>query len=204
MATATTEAPPGVAQATEIRWHARGGQGAKTASTFLAESAVDAGYFAQGFPEYGPERMGAPIRAFNRVSDRPIRRNTAVTDPDIVIVLDDTLLETVDIAEGAGDGTVFIINATATAGSDRADALSAAVGGATCYVLDANGIAVDEIGRPIPNTPMVGAMLKATGALPLETVIQAMSAKLGKKLPPKVVAGNVAAMRRAYEEVTQI
>lgn len=204
MAKAATDARPDGAKATEIRWHARGGQGAKTASTFLAESAVDAGYFAQGFPEYGPERMGAPIRAFNRVSEAPIRRNTAVTEPDIVIVLDDTLLETIDISEGAGDDTVFIINATATPESEEADALRAATGGRACFVLDANGIATAEIGRPIPNTPMVGAMLKATGVLPTDTVIEAMRVKLGKKLPAKVVAGNVTAMQRAYQEVTRL
>jgi len=204
MAEATQRPDPGAEGATEIRWHARGGQGAKTASTFLAESAVDAGFHAQGFPEYGPERMGAPIRAFNRVSKHPIRRNTAVTEPDIVIVLDDTLLETVDIAEGAGVDTVYVVNADVTTDRARAESLRKAVGDARCYVLDANAIAVDEIGRPIPNTPMVGAMLRATGVLPLDTVIEAMSDKLSKKLPPKVVAGNVTAMRRAFEEVTQL
>ncbi len=203
MEQATHQPDPASDSATEIRWHARGGQGAKTASTFLAESAVDAGFHAQGFPEYGPERMGAPIRAFNRVSPRPIRRNTAVTQPDIVIVLDDTLLDSVDIAEGAGPDTVYVINASLVDGPHTAR-LRRAVGASECYVLDADAIAMAEIGRPIPNTPMVGAMLSVTGVLPLDTVIEAMSDKLGKKLPPRVVAGNVTAMRRAYEEVTQL
>lgn len=190
---------------TEIRWHARGGQGAKTASTFLAESAVDAGLFAQGFPEYGPERMGAPMRAYNRIAPKPLRVNAPVKHPGIVVLMDETLLETVDIGEGAREDTVFLLNS----GSSDVDALRtklrAKLGeSATVFVVDADRIATETIGRPIPNTPMVGAMLRATSVLPVETVIEGLRHKLGKKFPPKVVEGNVAAVRRAFEEVIEL
>ena len=190
---------------TEIRWHARGGQGAKTAATFLAESAVDAGFFAQGFPEYGPERMGAPIRAYNRIGSKPVRRNTAVRHPDIVIVLDDTLVESVDIAEGATEKTVFLINTAREPNDETRRYFRERIGERNpIYLIDANRIAIETIGRPIPNTVMVGAMLAATELLPVQNVIEGLEHKLSKKFPPKIVEGNVTALRRALEEVTPL
>lgn len=189
----------------EIRWHARGGQGAKTAATFLAESAVDAGLFAQGFPEYGPERMGAPMRAYNRLSAKPLRLNAPVKHPDIVVLLDETLLDTVDIGEGTTERTLFLLNSSASDLEALRERLCAKLGrSARVFVVNADKIALETIGRPIPNTPMVGAMLRATKVLPLEVVVEGLRHKLGKKFPPKVVEGNVAAMQRAYEEVIEL
>jgi pyruvate ferredoxin oxidoreductase gamma subunit len=200
--TGTAESESGV---TEIRWHARGGQGAKTAATFLAESAVDAGLFAQGFPEYGPERMGAPMRAYNRIAHKPLRVNAPVKHPGIVVLMDETLLDTVDITEGATDKTIFLLNTASSDIQALQEKVRAKLGDkARVYVVNADKIAVETIGRPIPNTPMVGAMLRATNVLPVETVIEGLRHKLGKKFPPKVVEGNVAAVRRAFEEVIQL
>ena len=201
----TTDSTASDGGVTEIRWHARGGQGAKTASTFLAESAVDAGLFAQGFPEYGPERMGAPMRAYNRIARKPLRVNAPVKHPGIVILLDETLLDTVDIGEGATENTVFLLNtASSDVGALQAKLRAKLGDSARVFVVNADKIAIETIGRAIPNTPMVGAMLRATSVLPLETVIEGLRHKLGKKFPPKIVEGNVAAVRRAFEEVTEL
>ena len=190
---------------TEIRWHGRGGQGAKTAATLVAMVALEEGKYSQGFPEYGPERMGAPIRAFNRISLEPVRMSTAVRSPSIVIVLDDSLLDTVDVTEGSSDETIFLINTARQPTDATRDAFRSRIGGkGAIFIVDANRVAVETIGRPIPNTPMVGAMLRATKILPMETVVAGIEHKLGKKFPPKVVEGNVRAMKRAYEEVCQL
>jgi pyruvate ferredoxin oxidoreductase gamma subunit len=189
---------------TEIRWHARGGQGAKTAATFLAESAIDAGLYAQGFPEYGPERMGAPMRAYNRIGAEPIRVNAPVRSPDIVIVLDETLFDTVDVAEGTDESALFLINSHAATSEARHRFRRHVGPGRRIHVLNAERIALETIGRPIPNTPMVGAMLRATHLLPVETVVHAIQQKLGRKFPPHVVQGNVAALKRAYEETVEL
>lgn len=189
----------------EIRWHARGGQGAKTAATFLAESAVEAGLFAQGFPEYGPERMGAPMRAYNRISSQPLRLNAPVKHPHIVVLLDETLLDTVDIHEGTTDQTIFLINSSTSNIETFRQKLRAKLGeSARVFVVNADKISLETIGRPIPNTPMVGAMLRATKVLPFEVVVEGLRHKLGKKFPPKIVEGNIAAMQRAYEEVIEL
>jgi len=190
---------------TEIRWHARGGQGAKTAATFLAESAIDVGLFAQGFPEYGPERMGAPVRAFNRIGRKPLRIKAPVKHPDIVVLMDETLLDTVDITEGTTEKSVFLVNTASSDVEALRTKLRSKIGlGARIFVVNANQIALETIGRPIPNTPMVGAMLRATGVLPLDAVVEGIRHKLAKKLPPRVVEGNVAAMKRAFEEVVEL
>lgn len=190
---------------TEIRWHARGGQGAKTAATFLAESAVDAGFYAQGFPEYGPERMGAPVRAYNRISGKPIRVNAPVTSPGIVVLMDETLLKSAGIDEGTSQDTVFLVNTAAEPDDKLRHRLAEYAGpDAPLWILDANRLATETIGRPIPNTPMVGAMLRATGILPVDTVIEAVRHKLSKKFSAKIVDGNIEAVRRAYEEAQRI
>ncbi len=182
----------------EVRWHARGGQGAKTAAALVAEVALAEGKYSQGFPEYGPERMGAPIRGYTRISERPIRIHSAVYYPDAVVVLDETLLDTVDVAENLSEDGLIIINT-----KHSADAVKAKLShqGAGVYLLDASGISLETIGRDIPNTPMIGALVKASGRVKLETVLHDTEKKLGKKFPEKIVQGNLTAVKRGFEEV---
>jgi len=188
-----------VSNLVEIRWHARGGQGAKTASTLLAESALSAGKYVQGFPEYGPERMGAPILAFNRIGDDPITIHSNVENPDVVIVLDPSLIGAVDVAEGLKDDGVIIINTAA----DPSE-LKAKLGTkAKVATVDASGIAVATIGRDIPNTPMIGALLRTHEFMPFEAFLEQMKEDLSRKFHGRqaIVEGNLNAMRRAYQEV---
>ena len=187
-----------MAELTEIRWHARGGQGAKTASTFLAEAAIKAGKYSQGFPDYGPERMGAPMRGFTRISDEPVRLHCTIEEPDIVIVLDDTLLDTVDVCEGLPDNGVVIINTGKDPETIR-DKIS--WNGAQLYVVNASDIALDELGRPIPNTPMLGALIKVAEMITLDVLLEDITVKFSKKFSKRIVDGNLAAIKRAYEEV---
>jgi len=185
----------------EMRWHGRGGQGAKTAATLVAEVAMVEGKYSQGFPEYGPERMGAPIRGFTRIADRPIRIHSAVYYPDAVIVLDDTLLDTVDVAENLSEDGVVIVN-TALPADEIKKKLSNH--GRGVFLLDASRIAIDEIGRDIPNTPMIGALVKASGIVKLDTVLYDTEKKLSKKFGERIVKGNLKAVNRGFEEVKQV
>jgi len=189
-----------MAQMTEVRWHGRGGQGAKTAAVLLAEAALSEGKYSQGFPEYGPEREGAPMRGFTRISDAPVRLHCTIDSPDVVVVLDDTLLETVDVCAGVVSGGIVVVN-TVRGGERVRGQLS--VEGVRVFTVDATHIALEEIGRPIPNMPMLGALVKATGILDIETVYSDVRGKLGKKFTQRVIDGNIEAVRRAYEEVTE-
>jgi len=183
----------------EIRWHGRGGQGAKTAATLVAEVAIHEGKYSQGFPEYGPERMGAPIRGFTRISERPITIHAAIYSPDCVVVLDDTLLGAVDVAENLAPDGVMLVNTVLKAAEVRKRvALS---GAQRLYLIDATGISIAEIGRPIPNTPMIGAFIKTTGTIKVESLIDDMKHKFGAKFSQKIIDGNVNAVKRAYNEV---
>ncbi|MBD3367421.1 MAG: pyruvate synthase [Candidatus Eisenbacteria bacterium] len=182
----------------EIRWHARGGQGAKTAALLLASAAAMEGKYSQGFPDYGPERMGAPMRGFTRISEDPIRVHCAIYSPSIVIVLDDTLLTAVDVADGMPDDGIIIVN-TARSASEIRRILG--FEGRKLYVVNATGIAIDEIGRPIPNAPMLGALIKVEPLLELDSVIDEITKKFSHGFRPEVLEGNVRAIKRAYEEV---
>lgn len=189
-----------MAQMTEVRWHGRGGQGAKTAATLLAEAALSEDKHSQGFPEYGPEREGAPMRGFTRISEAPIRLHCTIDNPDVVVVLDDTLLDTVDVCAGLpADGTV-VIN---TAQSPEEVRKKLSVPEAKLFTVNATQIALDEIGRPIPNTPMLGALIKATDVLNINTIYDDVKHKLGKKFTRQIIDGNINAVKRAYEEVSQ-
>ena len=183
----------------EIRWHGRGGQGAKTAAALVAEVALAEGKYSQGFPEYGPERMGAPIRGFTRISDRPVRIHSAVYYPDAVVVLDDTLLDTVDCAENLSEDGVVVVNTTKPP-AEITEKLSNT--GKGVFLVNASRIAVDEIGRDIPNTPMIGALVKASGVVSLDIVLKDTEKKLGKKFGERIVQGNLKAVRRGYDEVS--
>lgn len=184
----------------EIRWHARGGQGAKTASMLLAEAAAAAGRYVQGFPEYGPERMGAPVLAFNRISDAPIRIHASVTAPDVVMVLDPTLIGKAEVAEGLNGDGIIIVNTTKSPAEMRT---KLRLDGNRVFTLDANQISLDTIGRPIPNTPMMGALLKAKAVMDFEEFLDSARHELEKKFKGKsgVIEGNLKAITRAYEEV---
>lgn len=182
----------------EIRWHGRGGQGAVTAAKILAESAISDGKFIQAFPEYGPERAGAPVRSFTRISSSPIYIHSQVTEPKVVIVLDPTLLEVTDVTEGLAEDGILIIN-TNDPPKDLRARLN--IKGRKIFTVPATDIAIKELKRNIPNTPMIAALLKATGLLKLETVIENFEKVYSKKFNPAVVEGNVKAMKAAYESV---
>ncbi|MBU0767426.1 2-oxoacid:acceptor oxidoreductase family protein [Patescibacteria group bacterium] len=186
----------------EVRWHGRGGQGAKTASLLFADAAMSTGKFIQGFPEYGPERMGAPVASFNRISDKPITLHCGITNPDIVVVLDPTLMGTVNVVEGLGPNGILLVNTTKSVPEVCKEA---GLCSGKAYVVDASGIAKAAIGREIPNTPMLGALIKVTGMLDLEATIKDLEKKLSKKFAhkPEVIAGNLEAVKRAYQEVKE-
>jgi len=185
-------------QVIEIRWHGRGGQGVKTAATMFAEMAVTEGKYSQGFPEYGPERMGAPVAGYTRISSKPIRLHCTIEAPGTVVVLDETLLDTGNMIEGIRNGGAVIVN---TARSPEEIRAKLGPGDYKAYVVDATKISIEEIGRPIPNTPMVGALIKVTGAIDLKTVEHAIEHKFGRKLGEKGVKGNIRAIERAHQEV---
>ena len=186
---------------TEIRWHGRGGQGAKTAALLFADAALSSGKYIQAFPEYGPERMGAPVASFNRLSSKPISLHSGVTNPDIVIVLDPTLVESVDVTEGMPENGILIIN-TEKAPADIKKELNIG-GGMKVYTVDASGISKETIGRDIPNTPMLGALIRASSLLDFKEMLEDMKKKLEKKFrsKPEVVQGNLKAIERSYNEV---
>jgi len=185
----------------EIRWHGRGGQGAKTAALLLADAALASGKYIQAFPEYGPERMGAPVASFNRLSSEPILLHSGVTNPDIVIVLDPTLIDTVDVTEGMPENGVIIIN-TDKPPAEVKKGLNVA-GGIKVFTVDASTISKETIGREIPNTPMLGALIKATRILDFKEMMEDTRKKLEKKFKskPEIIEGNIKAIERAYNEV---
>jgi len=182
-----------------ICWHGRGGQGAKTAATMVAEIAMLEGKYAQGFPEYGPERMGAPIRGYTRISDEEIRVHSSLESASAVVVFDDTLLDVVDVCDLLVEGGPLVIN-TSMSAEDVKKKLKLK-SGQSLHIVNATEIAIDEIGRPIPNTPMIGALMKVTDLLPVDAIAKGIEKKFGKKFGEKIVQGNVKALKRAHDEV---
>ncbi len=187
----------------EIRWHGRGGQGAKTASLLLADAAFNTGKYIQGFPEYGPERMGAPITAYNRISDEPITVHSNIYYPDYVVVVDDTLLDTVDVTAGLKQEGAIVINTT----KDRDTIMSKLKGyNGAVYKIDARKISIETLGKYFPNTPMLAAIVKVTGIMSdedfLNDMIGSFQHKFAKK--PEVIDGNMNALKMALAEVEKI
>lgn len=184
----------------EIRWHGRGGQGAKTASLLLAEAAFDTGKYIQGFPEYGPERMGAPITAYNRISDEPITIHSNIYDPDYVVIVDESLIDVVDVAAGAKDTGAIIINSE---NSPEYFAKKLPHYKGKIYTIDARKISMETLGRYFPNTPMLGAVVKVAHIMDEKTFIEAMDKSFNHKFKtkPAVIAPNMEAVKRALEEV---
>jgi pyruvate ferredoxin oxidoreductase gamma subunit len=184
----------------EIRWHGRGGQGAKTAALLFAQAVMATGKYIQAFPEYGPERMGAPVQSFNRISDDPITIHSGVAHPDFVVILDPTLMDSVNVADGLGDSGKVIVN---TSFSAKEIAQKLGVNEASVYVVNASQIATETIGRNIPNTPMLGALVKVIGSLDINSVLEDTKKKLLVKFAkkPEVIDGNLASIKRAFDEV---
>jgi pyruvate ferredoxin oxidoreductase gamma subunit len=183
---------------TEIRWHARGGQGAMLAARTLASVAISQGKYAQGMPEFGPERMGAPMRAYNRISDGKFSLYCAVVNPDVVVVLDSSLMKTIDVTEGLNKDGIIIVN-TKQSPSELRGKLRLNTG--KVYTIDATGISVAALGRPMPNTPIMGAIVKTTGVVTLNGLLDDIKHSFGDKFSPKVVEGNIAAIKRGYDEI---
>ncbi len=184
----------------EIRWHGRGGQGAKTAALLLADVAFKTGQNVQGFPEYGPERMGAPITAYNRISADKIRVHSNIYHPDYVVVVDETLLRSVDVTAGLKETGAIIIN-TPKKPEELADLLGGY--GGRVYTIDARKISVETLGKNFPNSPMLAATVAVSGVMPRETFIREMKTsyqhKFAKK--PEVIEGNMQALERAYDVI---
>ena len=181
----------------EIRWHGRGGQGAKTAALLLADVCFKTGAYVQGFPEYGPERMGAPITAFNRISDKEIRVHSNIYTPDLVIVVDETLLHSVDVTSGLKSDGAIIVNTDKT--PDEIKPLLNGFAGRV-YTVDARKISVDALGKYFPNSPMLAAAVAVSNVMERDDFIREMRAsyehKFAKK--PEVIDGNMKALTETF------
>ncbi len=178
----------------EIRWHGRGGQGAVTASNILASAAIREGKFAQAFPSFGVERRGAPVEAYTRIDNKPIHLRTKIYEPDVVVVLDPSLLQDVDIASGLKRGGVIVINTTHTP-----EEVKKKVGrdDVKVWVVNATGIALETLKVPIVNTAILGALVRATQLVSLDSVLE----EVKKAVPPRTIESNLEAVRRAYNKV---
>ena len=187
----------------EIRWHGRGGQGAKTASLLLADAAFNTGKYIQGFPEYGPERMGAPITAYNRISDTPIRIHSNIYEPDYVVVVDDTLLESVDVTAGLKEEGAIVINTTKD-GEELKTLLKGYKG--KVYTIDARKVSMETLGKYFPNTPMLAAIIKVSKIMNDEDFIKDMEGSFKHKFAkkPEVIDGNMKALKMALNEVKEV
>ncbi len=181
----------------EIRWHGRAGQGAKSAAQMLAESALEKGKFVQAFPEYGAERTGAPMKAYNRIGDQPILVRAVIEKPDIVIVIDDTLLSS-DLISGLDEkeGTLLVNTVRDFSWIRNKTNFK----GKICKV-SATDIALQEIGRGVPNTVMLGALVKITNVVPLEAIEKRIEKMFLSKFGEDIVAKNKKALKRGFEEV---
>lgn len=181
----------------EIRIHGRGGQGAKTASQFIVEAALDQGKYIRAFPEYGPERRGAPIVAYARISDKPIHTYAPITKPDIVMVIDNTLIGFVDITNGLSSNGILIVNADETL--DEIKQKTQFKG--KIYTLDASKISIGLLGKNLPNIPMLGALVKTTNIVSLESLKNKIKEKFIKKIGEEKTDKTIKSLMKGYEEV---
>ena len=186
----------------EIRWHGRGGQGAKSAALMLADAAFMTGKHVQGFPEYGPERMGAPITAYNRISENPIRVHSNIYDPDYVVVVDESLIETVDVLKGLKPDGAIIVNTPKTPAEVRKEL--GEYPGRVCTI-DARRISEEVLGKNFPNTPMLAATVKVSGVVDPDQFVSNMEASFKHKFAtkPQVVAGNMTVLTQSMQEVQE-
>ena len=185
---------------TEIRWHGRGGQGAKTAALLLADVAFKTGKYVQGFPEYGPERMGAPITAYNRISDEKIRVHSNIYDPQYVVVVDESLLESVDVTSGLKKDGAILVN-TQRPKEEIIPHLNGYEG--KVYTIDAYKVSMETMGKYFPNTPLLAAIVKVAGIMDEEIFLREMKASFEHKFAskPEVIDGNMEALKMALKEV---
>jgi pyruvate ferredoxin oxidoreductase gamma subunit len=197
---AKEEGDKGMSNVTEIRWHGRGGQGAKTAALLLADVAFQTGKYVQGFPEYGPERMGAPITAYNRISDTKIRVHSNIYDPQYVVVVDESLLETVDVTKGLKKDGAILVNTQRTK-EDIIPLLKGYEG--EVYIIDAHKVSMATMGKYFPNTPLLAAIVKVAGIMEEERFLTEMESSFKHKFAskPEVIEGNMAALKMAMQEV---
>ena len=187
----------------EIRWHGRGGQGAKTAALLLADAAFDAGLYVQGFPEYGPERMGAPITAYNRIDEKPIRIHSGIYEPDIIVVVDETLISGVDVCAGVKPGGSIVVNS-----NRNPELISAEFNGfnGKIFAVDAADISIRNLGKNLPNTPLLSVVAKLTGVIDETEFFKVMEKAFQEKFAskPEVAAGNMTALREAWNDAVLI
>ncbi|MDD6672824.1 MAG: 2-oxoacid:acceptor oxidoreductase family protein [Eubacteriales bacterium] len=184
----------------EFRWHGRGGQGAKTAALLLADVAFKTGKYVQGFPEYGPERMGAPITAYNRIGDNEIRVHSNIYHPNFVVVVDEGLLESVDVAKGIKEGGAVVVNSSRSPEEVRNEIRDF---DGKVYTIDAKKVSVSCLGKYFPNTPMLAAAVKISGVMDKDEFLREMEASFMHKFAskPEVIEGNMNALKMAFEEV---
>lgn len=189
-----------MAKLTEIRWHGRGGQGAKTASLLLADAAFNTGLYVQGFPEYGPERMGAPITAYNRICDERITVHSNIYEPDYVVVVDDSLIKSVPVTKGLKETGAIIVNTTRSPEELREEL--GGYKGKICTI-DARSISIDCLGAYFPNTPMLAAVIKVSGIMEENAFLADMEGSFKHKFAkkPEVIEGNMNALKRSMQEV---
>lgn len=181
----------------EIRIHGRGGQGAKTASQFIAEAAMGENKFIQAFPEYGPERAGAPMKAYTRISDKPITTYSPVVHPDVVMVIDSTLVGPIDVTEGLTEESILIVNTPKSAEDIKKEtAFKGKV-----YTVDATKIAIDTVGKNLPNTPMLGAFVEITKIIPIDAIKNSIKKKFLKKLGEEKTNATIRGVELAGESV---
>jgi len=190
-----------MADTVEIRWHGRGGQGTVTAAKLLADACLSGGRYVQAFPEYGPERAGAPLRAYNRVSSKELRMHCPVLRPQIVSVVDATLIDSINVTEGATKDAIFVVNSSKDPKEIRARLNTEPE--QKVFTIDATKIAMECIGRGLPNASMLGAVCKVAGLVPLEHLLEEVGKSFGKKFSQKIIDGNIEATRRGYEEVRE-
>ena len=185
---------------TEIRWHGRGGQGAKTAALLLADAAFNTGKYIQGFPEYGPERMGAPITAYNRISDERIKIHSNIYEPDYVVVVDESLISAIDVTSGLKETGAIIINTDKE--PDEVKKHLKGYKGKVCTI-DARKISEETLGRNFPNTPMLGAVVVVGNIMEPQKFLEDMKESFAHKFKtkPEIIEGNMKAIERAMQEV---
>lgn len=188
----------------EIRWHGRGGQGAKTAALLLADVAFKTGKYVQGFPEYGPERMGAPITAYNRISNDPITIHSNIYSPDYVVVVDDGLLESIDVTQGLKKEGTVIVN-TRRSKKEIAEQLKRHGWKGSVYTVDAREISVSTLGRYYPNSPMLAAVVSVSGVVEPEEFLKEMRDSFAHKFAkkPEVIEGNMKALETTFAELAE-
>jgi len=186
----------------EIRWHGRGGQGTVTAAKVFAEACMHSGRHVQAFPEYGPERSGAPLQAYNRISAKELRQHCPVLNPHIVVIVDATLLDKIDVSVGAFDNTLFLVNMSAA--TEETKQKIGIRDEQKLFYVDASQIAMDTIGKALPNSPMVGALTRISGLAEFDPLVRDVEKSFGKKFTRKVVDGNLDGLKRGWKEVREL